>query len=304
MRNYRKYSQTYGRTTGGSRQPHGSRRPILVGVIIIALIVLVFAYERAGKRSTPPTNTNATTNVNVATTIVPVSAVTVTSCPTVVSSIATTQKIIALTYDVGTVAGDLAKTVPAAKAVAVPAAFFVTGKIIDTDKASVQLIHDAGFPMYNHSYDNLRFSTLTAKEVTAQLQATDDLIRGITGVTTKPYARIPFGDSTATSLAAMHDAGYCGLTWTVDGLDIETTATVDSVAQRVVKFAKPGAIILLHAGSDLAASATPRIVTLLQQQGYRFVTLDELFRSATPGAATNQNVNQSSNLNANTNSPA
>ncbi len=295
MRNYRRYSGGTPHSFGSRRQSGQSRRPLLVACIVIALGLLVFAYTRAGKKVV---NVNAvTTNQNTNTVALPKPvALTTASCPNVMSEVATTQKVVALTYDVGTASGDLAKTVPAVKAAGVPAAFFVTGKVVENDKAAVQLIHEAGFPIYNHTYDNLRFPTLTPTEVQAQLQGADDLIRTVTNVTTKPYARIPYGASTPEALTAMREAGYCGLTWTVDGLDIETTATVASVTSRITRFAKPGAIILLHAGSDLAAAATPAVVAALQQAGYRFVSLDDLFR-----AVTTVNVNTSAGS---TNTPA
>lgn len=258
-----------------------------VGFILVALVLLFIAYTRSGKKVTNVNSASANQNVNLGVTLPKAAVLTTASCPSVISEVATTQKIVALTYDVGTAPGDLAKTIPAAKAANVPVTFFISGKLVEKEKVVVQQIHDAGFPIYNHTYDNLRFPTLTPTEVQAQLQAADDLIRSVTNVTTKPYARIPYGASTPEAITAMRAAGYCGLTWTVDGLDIESTATVDSVTNRITRFAKPGAIILLHAGSDLAAAVTPRIVSALQQAGYRFVSLDDLFRAATtvPGGA-------------------
>lgn len=291
MRNYRRYSGGSVRSLGSRRQSGHSRRPLTVVLILIALVLLFVAYTKAGKKVTNVNSalsnqpggagSGSAGNVNVSLAFPKPAALTTALCPSIISIVATTQKIVALTYDVGTAPGDLAKTIPAVKAANVPAAFFITGKLVEKDRAVVQQIHDAGFPIYNHTYDNLKFSTLTPTEVQAQLQAADDLIRSVTNATTKPYARIPSGASTPEAITAMRAAGYCGLTWTVDGLDIESTATADSVTNRVTRFAKPGAIILLHAGSDLAATVTPRVVNALQQAGYRFVSLDDLFRAAT-----------------------
>lgn len=259
-------------------------------LVIVVIVGLVFAYIRSGKRvenaNSPLPNVN---QVNVSTPRP--AALTTARCADELTGVTTTEKVVALTYDVGTLPGDLSKTVPAVQAANVPAAFFVTGKLVEADRAAVEAIHVAGFPVYNHSYDNLRFSQLTPKEVQAQLQATDELIRSVTNTTTKPYARIPYGDSTPAALTAMREAGYCGLTWTVDGLDIANAATAAGVVQRVQRYVRPGAIILLHAGSDLAATVTPQVVTALQDEGYRFVSLDDLFRLQ---AAPSTNVNASS----------
>lgn len=294
MRNYRRYSSPSGRIVGRSRGGRPDRSRLLVGVIIVALILLFLAYLQAGKKVPATNSSNLNFNTNVTTTVPRNAGLTTAACPTVLDRADTTEKAVALTLDIGTVPGDLAKTLPAAKAAGIPAAFFITGKLVENDRAAVESIRDAGFPIYNHSYDNLRFSKLTAKEVQAQLQATDDLIRGITNATTKPYARLPFGDSTAEAVEAMRSAGYCALTWTVDGLDISSTATVASVTQRVQTYVKPGGIILLHAGSDLAYLAIPEIVRTLQAQGYRFVSLDELFRLV-PQTTTTSNTNTVTN---------
>jgi len=296
MRNYRPYTGGSVRSHGSRRRVGRSRRPLIVVLILIALALLFVAYTKAGKKVQSTNSVPANQNVNIAALPKP-AALTTAMCPSVVSIVATTQKVVSLTYDVGTAPGDLAKTIPAVKAANVPASFFVAGKLVENEKALVQQIHDAGFPIYNHTYDNLRFTSLKPVEVQAQLQAADDLIRSVTNTTTKPYARIPYGASTPEALTAMREAGYCGLTWTVDGLDIESTATADSVTSRVTRFAKPGAIILIHAGSDLAATVTPRVVAALQQAGYRFVSLDELFRAATT-------VQTNTNASTNTNAPA
>lgn len=297
MRNYRRYTTGSGHIVRHARRGKPDRSRLVVGLVIVGLVVLFMAYLRTGKKETP-TNTNSL-NFNTNVTAVPTRATSLTTaaCPEVLDSANTTDKAVALTFDLGTVAGDVAKTLTAVKAAGVPAAFFITGKLVENDRPAVESIRDAGYPIYNHSYDNLKFSKLTVKEVQAQLQATDDLIRGVTTISTKPYARLPFGDSGTETVEAMRSAGYCALTWTVDGLDISTTATVESVTNRVKTYIKPGGIILLHAGSDLAYLAVPEVRRTLEARGYRFVSLDELFRLTTPGTTTNANTSTNSTTN-------
>ncbi|PIS40599.1 MAG: hypothetical protein COT26_02515 [Candidatus Kerfeldbacteria bacterium CG08_land_8_20_14_0_20_43_14] len=300
MRSYYRYSSgsrgALGR--GSGHGPHKNR--LTIAIAVIAVIALFFVYLKTGKKVNNDNSDIANLNVSVGNVSFKPASLTTADCNGVISVADTTEKVVALTYDLGTLPGDLEKTIPAAKAANVPATFFVTGKIIETSKASVESIHAAGFPIYNHSYDNLRFTTLTDKEIQAQLQATDDLIKTITNVSSKPYARLPFGESSAQVVEVMRQAGYCPLTWTVDGLDISSSATLDSVSNRINTYIKPGGIILLHAASDLAATATPRIVSELQAKGYRFVSLEELFQIAKPENSGN-NSNSSSNLDSNAN---
>lgn len=311
MRNYRRYSPnpSYRGTNFGRRRGGDRSRYVVIG-IVIAIILLIFAYQRAGKK-TVNSNANLSNTNTIAVASTPTPSLTTANCPDPVTGIITTEKIVALTFDVGKKPFDLSKTVPAVKAANVPAAFFVTGVLVESSRADVQAIHDAGFPIYNHSYDNMRFAS-PITDIAAQLTQTETLITGITNTTTKPYARIPFGESTPDVIAKMREAGYCGITWTVDGLDTESTATLDGVVSRVEKAAKPGAILMLHGESDLAASATPKIVSDLQAEGYRFVSLEELFRLGKPieSSVTNSNINSNVNsssrptVNQNTNDSA
>jgi peptidoglycan/xylan/chitin deacetylase (PgdA/CDA1 family) len=75
--------------------------------------------------------------------------------------------------------------------------------------------------------------------------------------------------------------------WTVDSLGWQGTSggqTTQRVVNRVLAAAQPGAIVLLHIGSNpddgttLDAAALPQIIDGLRAQGYRFVTLYALAR--------------------------
>jgi peptidoglycan-N-acetylglucosamine deacetylase len=72
--------------------------------------------------------------------------------------------------------------------------------------------------------------------------------------------------------------------WTVDSLGWQGTAkhSAASVAERVINAAEPGAIVLMHVGSNpddhstLDADALSAIINGYQAKGYGFVTLDRL----------------------------
>jgi len=49
------------------------------------------------------------------------------------------------------------------------------------------------------------------------------------------------------------------------------------IANRILRGATPGGIILLHDGIRNTREALPKIVNTLRNQGYKFVTLSELF---------------------------
>ena len=63
--------------------------------------------------------------------------------------------------------------------------------------------------------------------------------------------------------------------WTVDPLDWSVKDT-EKIVSKVVTQAKENDMILLHDCYDSSVKAALRIIDLLQAEGYRFVTADEL----------------------------
>lgn len=61
----------------------------------------------------------------------------------------------------------------------------------------------------------------------------------------------------------------------MDSLDW-TTENVEKTVKRVVKDAQEGDIILMHDIYASSVEAALRIVDILQEKGYKFVTVDEL----------------------------
>ena len=64
--------------------------------------------------------------------------------------------------------------------------------------------------------------------------------------------------------------------WTIDPLDW-TTKNTDEIVNRVVTKAKENDIILLHDCYPSSVHAALRIIDLLKNEGFEFVTVDELF---------------------------
>ena len=63
--------------------------------------------------------------------------------------------------------------------------------------------------------------------------------------------------------------------WTVDPLDW-TTENTDQIVEKVVTEAEDGDIILLHDCYESSVEAALRIVDILRDEGFAFVTADEL----------------------------
>ena len=65
------------------------------------------------------------------------------------------------------------------------------------------------------------------------------------------------------------------VSWNVDSLDWKTQNT-EKIVKRVVKDVEEGDIILMHDIYASSVEAALRIVDILQEKGYEFVTVDKL----------------------------
>jgi peptidoglycan-N-acetylglucosamine deacetylase len=78
-------------------------------------------------------------------------------------------------------------------------------------------------------------------------------IIAVTGQGPAPLFRFPDGDADARTIAVANRAGYVPVRWTVDTLGWEGTAgniSAPVVVSSVLAAARPGEIVLMHAGSN------------------------------------------------------
>ena len=72
--------------------------------------------------------------------------------------------------------------------------------------------------------------------------------------------------------------GYRTVYWTIDTLDWQTTTTPDSITKIVTTNIKKGAIILMHAGSQVESQTLDGLVTNIEQMGYQTVTVTQVLQ--------------------------
>ncbi len=199
--------------------------------------------------------------------------------------IPTSSHVVALTFDAGANAAGLPSISATLRSRKVPATFFLTGNWVRDFPAQANLIAADGYLAGNHSVSHPYFTQLTDAQVTAQVQGAQQAILRVNGVDTRPLFRFPYGDVNGRVLADVNRLGYVAVRWTVDSLGWEGTSggqSVQSVVNRVLAAAQPGAIVLMHLGSNpndgttLDAAALPAIIDGLRARGYGFVTLRAL----------------------------
>ena len=196
----------------------------------------------------------------------------------------TSRRMVALTFDAGSDAGSTGEILDVLRRENVRATFSVTGLWAEENRDLLLAITAAGHQIINHSYDHASFTgastgaaALTAEQRALELSRTEVTVYHLSQRSTRPYFRPPYGDVDASVERDAAAAGYGTIVlWTVDTLGWDQ-ASEDAIVERVLAKAEPGAIYVMHAGSESQdAAALPRIIDGLRGQGYAFGAIEEV----------------------------
>lgn len=196
--------------------------------------------------------------------------------------VATTQRALALTFDISWGTEMPAKVLAILVQDHVPATFFLSAPWAQANPDYVHQLVADGFQVESHGWAHVNYSSLGYRGVVANIRRANQVLTSLTGHPVT-YVRPPNGDFNATALAAAHSLGYTVVTWGTDSLDWMNPG-VSVIIHRVVSRAHPGDIVLLHASDTCKQTnlALPAIIHDLRQQGYRLVTMAALLRLGTP----------------------
>jgi peptidoglycan/xylan/chitin deacetylase (PgdA/CDA1 family) len=275
-------------------------RPAARAALLLAAATLVAACGSPAARptatavSTTPAAT-ATASAPVATPVVIASstplppatqtpAVTPVGPATVISRGDASHRIVALTFDAGSDAGYTAEILDVLQQEHVRASFGVTGLWAEQNRDLLNAIAAQGHEFINHTYHHDSFTglstgaaPLTSEQRALELSRTEVTVFHLTGRSTRPYFRPPYGDIDASVAMDAAAAGYSKIIlWTVDSSGWNG-ASPDAIVERCLSQAVPGAIYVMHVGSaSQDAAALPRVIDGLRVQGYDFATISEL----------------------------
>lgn len=182
-------------------------------------------------------------------------------------------RVVAFTFDAAYDPEPLADILNALAAADAPATFFLTGEFVADFPDAVAKIVRAGYPVGNHSYSHLDFTGLSEAKIRSQLDRTAALITDAGAADPRPLFRFPYGARDDRTLAAVGDAGYASVYWTIDTLDWKPERTPAEIEAVVLGHLQPGAIILMHVGSRQTASILPEVIRKVREEGYTLVAL-------------------------------
>lgn len=182
-------------------------------------------------------------------------------------------KLIALTFDDGPQSKNTARLLDGLKARGAHCTFFMVGTMSEYNPDLVKRAWEEGHEIASHTYDHPALTSLSDKEIRAQLSKNDSILDKAIGIDFDYMLRPPYGDQNARVLAAANVPCFY---WSMDTYDWKTQ-NADSVYNEFIKQARDGSIALLHDTHETSVTAALRAIDTLQAQGYEFVTLSEMF---------------------------
>ncbi|MCX5726519.1 MAG: polysaccharide deacetylase family protein, partial [Candidatus Saganbacteria bacterium] len=196
------------------------------------------------------------------------------------------RQVVALTFDDGPKPEFSQRILNILDLYGIKATFFVVGKEAREQPDEVYRMYDSGQEIGSHTYSHASLMGLSEKEIKIEIEKLDGLIYEITGQRPK-YFRPPGGAYDGRILGIVKDHGMSLVLWDLNSSDYDSEseefeidkdydALAKELADRVIKKAKNGSIILLHNGSSQTIKALPAIIEGLRAGGFAFVTISEL----------------------------
>jgi peptidoglycan/xylan/chitin deacetylase (PgdA/CDA1 family) len=193
------------------------------------------------------------------------------------------RKVIALTFDDGPSPDSTAQILDVLEQYKIQATFFMSGSNVEQQPELAQRIVAEGHAVGNRGWNRLTETDLDV-DLDQEIDQTTELIKKTTGVETELFrpANGQVGSKLVNYAKQNH---YAVVLWSVDSQDSLVAAPI--VLDNVLRNVQPGRIVLLHDGlSNGVQSATvqalPQLITALQNQGYRFVTVPKLLQMQYP----------------------
>lgn len=182
------------------------------------------------------------------------------------------EKVISLTFDDGPFAPVDLKIIEYLKSMNANATFFVIGNRVSTYPQSIQAMVTNGFEVGNHSYSHPDYTKISLAEVDEQIDKTNQAIEAITNQKVK-LIRLPYGNTNATVSAHIN---FPMINWSIDSEDWKWR-NPQAIYNSVMKQAHPGGIVVMHSIYNSTYESLKLIVPKLQSEGYRFVSVSELY---------------------------
>ncbi len=155
------------------------------------------------------------------------------------------------------------------------ATFFIVGNRMSRYATYVQRVHDEGHAIATHTFDHAYANEVSQDKLVSMAGKVKRVHEEIIGIA-PTYARAPGGIWKPMARAQL---GWPLIQWSAQGTDWDGPQGREPrlVLAQVLSGAEDGAIILMHDMKKNSIEASRLIINRLQDEGFIFLTVDELF---------------------------
>ena len=179
------------------------------------------------------------------------------------------EKYVDLTFDDGPRRGTTERLLDGLKERGAKATFFLIGQQIEDNAALVARMAEEGHQIGNHTWSHQRLDGILPDEAAQEVARTEAALEALLGGG-EYWLRPPYGQ-----VAEGVELGVPMVKWCVDPRDWESR-DAEKVTRAILDCVEPNSIILLHDIYSTSVDAALRVVDRLQEEGYWFVTVEEL----------------------------
>lgn len=186
------------------------------------------------------------------------------------------EKLVGFTFDDGPNTNITTEVLDLLEQHQIKASFFLIGDRINEETAKVvKRAFDMGCEIQNHSRRHLDMTNLTKEQIEEEIRYTDEKIFEITGVHTS-FFRPPFILTNELMYQTIQMPFICGVGCNDWVPDYPTEERIKSMKESITD----GTLVLLHdmTGNKNTVEAIKVMIPWLKENGYRFVTVSEMFR--------------------------
>lgn len=192
------------------------------------------------------------------------------------------RRVIALTFDDGFCSRCVARIIRTLARTGAHATIFPNGMYAQSWGAQRvlirRLVRRGQLVIGNHTFRHGDAALEGTAALAQDLELNERWIERTFGTTSRPYFRPPYGAYNAVALAEAGTLGYTRvILWSGTVAD-STPRSIPYILHAIRYWARPGAIILMHANYPATSIALPRILAYLRSRNLTPVTIDELLR--------------------------
>lgn len=128
----------------------------------------------------------------------------------------------------------------------------------------------------SHTFSHVNSPAVGQAAFAEDLRRNEEWIQRTFGLTGRPYLRPPYGAFDDGTLAAAGEQGYTKVVMWNGTVADSTDPSAAYILNAIRHWARPGAIILLHANYATTPEVLPRMLEILRRKRLRTATLQEL----------------------------